>query len=105
MDPLAISKKGAGAARAVEMGQGEFWPQMREMEIRESNAENWYLFVYADGDDVCAELSFPIAIEGDQFHGFNERILLVQKGDWQGIDVAPDDLPLPDFDVSVTRKE
>ena len=46
-----------------------------------------------------------MAIEGDQFLGFNERILLVQKGEWPGIDIVPDDLPLPEFDVSVTRKE
>ena len=104
-DPLAISRKGAGAARAVEMGQGEFWPEMREREIGEWNAANWYLFVYADGDDVRAELSYPIAIEGDQFHGFNERILLVQKGEWQDVNIVPDDVPLPDFDVSVTQKE
>jgi len=104
-DPLAISRKGAGSARAVEMGQGELWPELRARELSKANAANWYLFVYADGDDVRAELSYPMAIEGDQFHGFNERILLVGKGEWQGIDIAPNDLDLPDFDVSVTRKE
>lgn len=104
-DPLAISKKGAGAARAVEMGQGEFWPEMRARELSERNAANWYLFVYAVGDDVRAELSYPMAIEGDQFHGFKERIILVGKGEWQDIDIAPDEQALPDFDVSVTRKE
>lgn len=87
------------------MGQGELWPELRARELSKANAANWYLFVYADGDDVRAELSYPMAIEGDQFHGFNERILLVGKGEWQGIDIAPDDLDLPDFDVSVTRKE
>jgi hypothetical protein len=105
LDPLAISKKGVGAARAVEMGQGEFWPEMRTEEIREGSAANWYLFVYANGDDVRAELSYPMAIEGDQFCGFNERILLVQKGEWPGIDITVDDVLIPDFDVSVTRKE
>ena len=104
-DPLAISKKGSGSARAVEMGQGELWPEMRERELSKQNAASWYLFVYAEGDDVRAELSYPIAIKGNQFHGFNERILLVGKGEWQGIDIAPDELDLPDFDVSVTRKE
>jgi hypothetical protein len=104
-DPLSISKKGAGAARAVEMGQEELWPEMRERELRESNAANWYLFVYAIGDDVRAELSFPKAIEGDQFHGFHERILLVQHGEWAGIDITPDEAPIADFDVTVTAKE
>lgn len=104
-DPLSISKKGSGSARAVELGQGELWPEMRKRELSKVNAASWYLFVYADGDDVRAELSYPMAIEGDQFHGFNERILLVGKGEWQGIDITPDDLDLPDFDVSVSRKE
>lgn len=104
-DPLAISKKGAGAARGVELGQGELWPEMREPEVLEQMAANWYLFVYADGDDVRAELSYPIAIEGEQFFGFNERILLVQKGEWLGMDLQPDDQPLPEIEVNVTRKE
>jgi len=104
-DPMAISKKGSGSARAVELGQGEFWPEMRARELKGAGAANWYLFVYASGDDVRAELSYPIAIEGDQFHGFNERIILVGKGEWQGIDIAPDEQDLPDLDVSVTRKE
>lgn len=104
-DPLAISPKGSGSARAVENGQGEFWPEIRAREIRKTNAASWYLFVYANGDDVRAELSYPKAIEGDQFHGFNDRIVLVSKGEWQGIDLTPDVEESPDFDVSVTRKE
>ena len=86
------------------MGQGELWPEIRDEEVRESLAANWYLFVYADGDDVRAELSYPKAIEGDQFQGFNERIILVQKDEWQTVDVLPDDVPLPEPEVSVTRK-
>lgn len=103
--PQAKTAKGPAAARAIEMGQGEFWPEMHEQEVRESTAVNWYLFVYADGDDVRVELSCPKPFGGNQFGDFHERILLVQKGEWPGIDIAPDDMPLPDYDVSVTRKE
>lgn len=104
-DPLAISRKGAGSARAVEMGQGELWPEMRAKEISRANAASWYLFVYAVGDDVRAELSFPKAIEGDQFFGFNDRIVLVGKGEWPGIDITADSDEAPEFDISISRKE
>ena len=104
-DPLASSKKGPAAARSVEMGQGEFWPELREAELKEINAANWYLFVRVDGENVSAELSFPKAIEGDQFCGFHERILIVEKGDWLGIDTTPDEQPLPDFNINISRKE
>ena len=104
-DPLAVSRKGAGSARAVELAQGELWPEIRTTELRKVNAASWYLFVYADGDDVRAELSFPISIADDQFCGFNERIILVQNGEWLGIDITPEDADLLDFEVSVTRKD
>jgi hypothetical protein len=102
-DPLAASRKGGGSARAVESGQGELFPEWMAA-TRELNAASWYLFVSMDNDDVRAELSFPRAIEDDQFRGFNERILLVQKGEWDGMDLAPDARPAPEFDVQVRRK-
>lgn len=103
-DPLAISKKGSGSARAVENGQGDLFPELVAIAGRELNAEAWYLFVFADGDDIRAELSFPKAIEGDQFHGFNERIILLEAGEWGGIDLTTDDASAPEFEVAVTRK-
>ncbi|WP_426031844.1 hypothetical protein [Caulobacter sp. DWP3-1-3b2] len=103
-DPVASSKKGAGAARAVELGQYELFPEVREREVVEITAPTWCLFVYADGPDVRAELSCPQAINGEQFDGFHERILLIQKGEWDSPDALADDTPSIDFEVSVTRK-
>lgn len=103
-DPLAISKKGSGSARAVESGQGDLFPELAKLAVRELNAEAWYLFVFADGDDVRAELSFPRAIEDDQFHGFNERIILLEAGEWTGIDLSVDEVAVPDLEVTVRRK-
>lgn len=103
-DPLAISKKGLGSARAVENGQGDLFPEDIVETIRELNAASWYLFVFADGDDVRAELSFPKAIEDDQFKGFNERILLVQKGEWDVMDLGIGEGPV-ELDVPVRRKK
>lgn len=107
-DPIATSRKGAGSARAVELGQYELFPEdkeRREKEVAELTAATWMLFVHADGDDVRAELSCPIAINDEQFDGFHERILLVQKGEWDGPDpLTYDDEPPADYEVNVSRK-
>ena len=104
-DPLAASKKGTGSARAVENGQGDLFPEMIGEGLRELNAASWYLFVFAHADDIRAELSFPKAIEDDQFAGFHERILLVQKDEWDAMDLSPDERPVPEIEVTVRRKK
>lgn len=104
-DPIAVSRKGAGSARAIELGQGELWPELREREVAEVTAPTWVLFVFAIGDDVRAELSCPIAINDDQFDGFHERIILVEKGGWDSTEpVADEDEPPAEYDVKVSRK-
>lgn len=105
LDPIAVSKKGAGSARAVELGQYELWPEDKVKETAELNATTWVLFVYVDSDDVRAELSCPIAINEEQFDGFHERILLVEKGGWGATAPMVDDgEPPAEYEVSVTRK-
>lgn len=103
-DPLATSDKGPGSERAVDAGQYELFPEVRASEVKKSSAPVWYLCTYAVGDDVRAELSCPKQIENKQFAGFHERILLVQKGDWGGIDIGTDDSSSLDFEVPVSRK-
>lgn len=103
-DPVAASKKGAGSARAVESGQYELFPSIREREVAEINAPTWCLFVYADGGDIRAEFSCPRAIIDEQFYGFHERILLVQRGDWEMPDPLLDEIPPMEFEVPVSRK-
>ncbi len=102
-DPVASSDKGDASARLVASGQGELFPAIRHKELREANAPCYYLFVQAQGDDVRVELSFPRRVEQGEFCGFNERILIVEPGGWDGI-VLRDDDPGPDFDVEVSRK-
>ncbi|GGD35839.1 hypothetical protein [Aureimonas glaciei] len=103
-DPIAVSKKGAGAARAVELGQYDLFPEVRELEVAEITAATWYLFVYAVGPDVRAELSCPVAINDEQFDQFHERILLVQRGEWDSPDPLADEAPPVEFEVNVSRK-
>lgn len=103
-DPIATSKKGAAAARAVESGQYELFPSIREKEIAEVSAPTWYLFVYAEGADVRAELSCPRAVVDEQFQGFHERIMLLLPGEWETPDPLVDHIPPIEFEVPVSRK-
>ena len=103
-DPIAASRKGAGAARAVEQAQYDLFPETQKKQIEESRTQLWCLFVMADGDDVRAEISRPVAINDEQYDEFHERILLVQYGEWQGLDLSEDNEPPLDFDISVSRK-
>lgn len=105
LQPIATSKKGAGSARAIELGQYELWPEVKAKEVAEVTATTWVLFVYADGDDGRAELSCPMAINEEQFDGFHERILLIEKGGWGAVmPLVDDDEPPAEYEVPVTRK-
>jgi hypothetical protein len=108
-DPRAISDKGPAAIKAVDIGQSSLFPEydIEDQEKRKrENASLWYLFVYINGDDVRAELSFPKRIEDGQFKGFNERIYIIKPGEWLSMMPKADDAapPAQDFDISVTRK-
>jgi hypothetical protein len=108
-DPKAISDKGPSASKAVDIGQynlfAEFDVEDRAKHKKE-NASLWYFFVYINGDDVRAELSFPKHIEDGQFKGFNERIYIIKPDEWASmmpkqVDDEPD---AQDFEINVTRK-
>jgi hypothetical protein len=108
-DPRAISDKGPAAIRAVDVGQSSLFPEydIEDQEKRKrENASLWYVFVYINGDDVRAELSFPKRIEEGQFKGFNERIYIINPGEWASMmpKAEDSDPPAQDFDINVTRK-
>ncbi len=102
--PRALSRKGPGSARAVDLGQYFLFPT--DEPVENNNATIWYLFVYIDGDDIRAEFSCPRSIENDQFKGFHERIFLLEKGELDEIQLEDDEnATASDFEVSVTRRE
>ncbi|MCI2811193.1 hypothetical protein [Eoetvoesiella caeni] len=102
-DPVPSSRKGPGSARVVAMGQSMLFPELSNELPPELRAKVWYLFVQAEGLDVRAELSCPISIQDDRFHGFSERIMLVQEGEWDTPDLSYD-RQLPELEVKVSRK-
>ena len=107
-EPLASNRKGAASARAVELGQIEMFPEHRlekEKTAAELSASTWILFVEAEGDTVRAEFSCPKAISDEQYAGFHERILLVQRGEWDApTPVSDEGEPPAAYEVNVSRK-
>jgi hypothetical protein len=107
-EPQAISEKGTGAAKAVELGQGSLFPETKEEKAKKSEASAalWYFFVRIDGAEVTAELSWPRSIDDRHFNGFNERIFILNPGEWADIDISEfgDDEAGDDYEIEVTRK-
>lgn len=112
--PQNRNKRGPAAERAVEVNahQYQLFPisavdtTEQVTKLRALGTVAWYLFVYASEDEVRAELSCPVAIEGGYFTDFVERIFLSFSGGFDapvnGLkDSGSDDFV--DFDVPVSR--
>lgn len=102
-EPIAKSMKGAGSARVVASGQPDFFPELIAEQER-SPQEAWYLFVFANGLDVRAELSRPMTIKSGQFEGFHERIILLQAGEWDLPSLSNEIEEPIELDVVISRK-
>lgn len=109
-DPKAISDKGPAASKAVDLGQRNLFPEYEAEDKQRHQRETaplWYFFVYINGDDIRAELSFPKRIEDGQFKGFNERVYIIKSGEWASMMpkvTDGDEGPAQDFEINVTRK-
>ena len=107
--PRAISGKGSGADRIIELAQGQLFSR-DQLETRETvnlapvNSGVWFLCVSVDGDEVRAELSLPASIEGGNFQDFIERIYILEGGGWSSTKVAPIESDVVEFEPIVTRR-
>jgi hypothetical protein len=112
--PQNRSKKGAATDRIVQCNQGafEFMEQASNVVAFPKAADDaqgvtsWYVCVYADGEELRAELSCPVGIEGGFFTGFSKRIIIL-GGDGTGIDPIKRNKPdgeIVEFDIPVSRK-
>lgn len=109
--PRAISGKRSGSAKMIEEAQGCLFgsgglPEAVPTEsLARLNSALWYLCVSFNGDDVRAELSLPAAIKDNNFHGFLERIFLIQRGEWDGLSgVILDRDDKVEFEPKISRK-
>lgn len=103
--PKAISDKGAGSERIVANGQLDMYDDQNEKPIH-INPKVWYLYVSVNNSDVCAELSCPGLIENGQFKNFVERIFIIKSGEWDSINIVPDNtnIDAEEFEINVSRK-
>lgn len=114
-NPKAISGKKAGSAQIIDEAQGSLFPGGELPEVapatitQTSVPQMWYFclsFSGEHGENVRAELSLPAMVKNGNFHGFLERIMIINEDGWGGlnIDADPEDGPI-DFDVHVSRIE
>ena len=81
-NPKAISAKGRASEMAIMLASKCLIPDMEEERQKRLRGPVWYLCVFANGDDVRAELSRPLSVEDGQFSGFIERIFILNYGEW-----------------------
>lgn len=106
-DPKAISGKGPAMERMVALTMPSLFPEWDAERLAKQNASAWFFCVSVNGDDVRAELSRPLSIEGGQFALFVERIFIVKSGEWRKFDPSKfedDSVGNQTFEINVTRK-
>jgi hypothetical protein len=100
--PINRREKGVLHERAIE--GTSLWLAGLEPadEIRH---QAWYLCLCITEEKVMAELSRPASIDHGYVQAWNERIILVQPGEWDRLDLGKvDDDSGPDFEIQVHRK-
>lgn len=105
--PQAISDKGAGVKKLLEMNTtGYLFDYMQKEDDSEANRNIWFFCVSSNNEEVRAELSLPHSIKNKQFSYFNERIFILSDNDWTPtLHNDQDDFDdTDDYDISVTRK-
>jgi hypothetical protein len=85
--PQNRHKKGSATNRAIDANQGSFMDRLDEtvsvisIAKRRTSATGailtYFLCVYAEGDDIRAELSCPVNVENGFFDDFVERIFII----------------------------
>jgi hypothetical protein len=109
-DPRAISGKGAGADRIVDLAQGSLFTRedldrINPIKLDPVNTGIWFFCVSVDGDNVGAELSLPL-IEGKNFKHFIERIFILRPGEWEAQKLARVIVPgAAEFEPMITRRK
>lgn len=109
-DPLAISGKGSGTDRIIDLAQGTLFTR-EQLEGSNPNTRApvntglWFFCVSINGDDVAAELSLPASLEGGNFNGFIERIFIMPHDEWPAAKMVR---PMPgdaiEVEPAVTRR-
>jgi hypothetical protein len=109
--PKAISGKGTGSERMIDLAQPYLLEDMEEERKaklaeakKQENETVWFLCVASGPDGIWAEISRPRKVENNQFGEFIERIFLIQGDDGPHPQMLNDDLPVQEYEINVSRK-
>ncbi len=102
-NPQAISGKGAGSRKLIQDGQAELFDREAPdaVDAFGSTPTVWVVCVSTDSKKLRAEVSCPVAFEGNQFEGFSKRIWVVDED----LDAAPDSIDRPADDSGPVEHE
>jgi len=115
VSPQNRSKKGTATDRAVDGNQKSLFDDLppdgkvvlfKPRERHSKTYATYYLCVFNEGEDVRAELSYPVEVTNGFFVGFSERIILIKPGEWppSPSDKRDADDGETEFDIPVRRK-
>ncbi len=105
--PRNRTYKGSAQDRVIDLNdQYEMFKSGEMRKLAESPYSLWYLCVFDDGAKVRAEVSRPSEYHMGYIIKFNERIFIVNDGDWEKIVLAspPPLRPAQDLEINVRRK-
>jgi hypothetical protein len=106
--PKAISGKGIASEQLIDVSIAFLFKELEKEHQERLNKTVWFFCVSAIGEDVRAELSLPLGIEGRQFSGFTERIFILKDGDWRPTVIESPKADFSsmsqDYPISISRK-
>lgn len=109
--PTTTSSKGPSTVDALEVNRSlQFWlpgmepPEVEAGDEEETKATTWLLLVHHAKNEIRAELSLPLDVDGEgKVSVWRERIILgAIPLDGEPVEIVPP--VLPDIDVAVRRK-
>jgi hypothetical protein len=103
--PRNRTPKGPAQERVMDLNnQYELFRVHEVRSFKEPPYSLWYLCVFDDGKNVRAELSRPSEYLSSYIVKFNERIFILQAGDWEKVLLAEPPNEGPQVQIHVRRK-
>lgn len=105
--PRNRTHKGSAQDRVIDLNdQYEMFKAEEMRKIVESPYSIWYLCVFDDGIKVRTEVSRPSEFHLGYIIKFNERIFILNDGDWEKMVLAapPPSQSAQDFEINIRRK-
>ncbi len=105
VSPRNRTRKGPATGSVIDLNSqlSLFGPQ--ELAAQKNGFQTWEVCTFDDGNDVRAELSCPTVFDGGHFIKFDERIFLVDLGEWNRIAIDMDSGGADDIVPEVRRRK